>query len=404
MQAPGRRGRIPPGRRLHVLRLCSVFEPEAGCLDGVRAASFDPIGGMQNHTATLSRCLDMLGITQTVLTSRLAGRAGVRPLGRHGVVRRVGIRSRRMRQFWGLGALPHALARRQRVDVVHAHQGEDIATLVVGMAAAAVHRCPLVVTLHTSVRHTLGGRSVRVRLLRMVGGMVEGIALGRAAAVLVLVPRTARLLVEAGVPKQRVHVVPSGVDPELFHRTGGEDVLPDVPRPRVGFVGRLAEQKQPQLLVEAFAAVTQRAHLVIVGDGPLRKVVADAVHRSPARDRITVTGFVPHESVPAVLASLDVFVLPSLYEEMGSVLVEALASGLPVVATRTGGIPDVIEDGVTGLLVPPQDPAALASAIDELLGDDRKRLRMGGAARQHAAQYSWPSLAERVAALYGQLR
>lgn len=221
---------------------------------------------------------------------------------------------------------------------------------------------------------------------------------------LVLVPRTARLLVEAGVPEQRVHVVPSVVDPGLFRSAGGDDALCDLPRPRVGFVGRLVEQKQPQLLVEAFAHVTQPAHLVMVGDGPLHEVVTDAVRRSPARDRIAVTGFVPHEAVPAVLASLDVFVLPSLYEEMGSVLVEALASGLPVVATRTGGIPDVINDGVTGLLVPPQDPAALASAIDQLLADDQKRLRMGEAARQHAARYSWPSLAERVAALYSELR
>ena len=392
---------------MHVLRLTSVFEPQAAVLD-VSAARFDPIGGMQNHTAALTRCLDDLGLRQTVLTSRLAARIGAAPFGQAAVVRRTGLRTTRLRQLWALWALPHALLPslrrdRRRVDLVHGHQGEDIATLALALLSVAVHRCPLVVTLHCSVRHTFAGRSPKARVLRLVGGAVERAAVRRAAAVVVLVPRTAELLREDGVPEEKVHVLPSGFDPTLFERPT-EDRFPGVPHPRIGYVGRLAEQKRPDLLVEAFGDLTAPASLVLVGDGPLRGRVEAAVRRSPARDRITLRGFVPHAEVPAVLRSLDLLVLPSIYEEMGSVLAEAMACGLPVVASDVGGIPDVVRDGETGILVPPGDVVALTKALDGVLGDDELRARLSAEAALQARRYSWPGLAARVAALYAAAR
>jgi glycosyltransferase involved in cell wall biosynthesis len=290
-------------------------------------------------------------------------------------------------------------SRRRRVDLVHAHQGEDIAVLVLALFACTLHRCPLVVTLHCSVRHTLVGRGLRTWMLRSVGGAVERLALRRAAAVFVLVPRTRRALEDDGVPADRIHVVPSGFDPALF-AAPGDDPFPDVPHPRVGYVGRLAEQKAPHLLVEAFGRVAPEASLVVVGDGPFRPVVEAAIDGSPARDRITLSGFVPHDRVPAVLGALDLLVLPSAYEEMGSVLVEAMACGVPVVASDVGGIPDIVVHGQTGLLVPAGDVAALATAVDELLADRERRIRMGEEARRRSEDYSWTTLAVRVARVY----
>jgi len=386
---------------MHVLRLTSVFEPQAAALDG-DAARFDPIGGMQNHTAALTRCLDALGLRQTVLTSRLAARTGTARLGAHAVVRRTGLRIARLRQLWALCALPQALLPprgRGPVTLVHGHQGEDIATLALALLASARHRCPLVVTLHCSVRHTFAGGSPKARSLRLVGGAVERAAVRRAAAVIVLVPRTAELLREDGVASEKVHVLPSGFDPALFeHPTG--DLFPNVPHPRIGYVGRLAEQKRPDLLVEAFAELDETASLVVVGDGPLRPQVEAAVRRSPARDRITLSGFVPHEQVPAVLRSIDLLVLPSIYEETGSVLAEAMACGLPVVASDVGGIPDVVSDGETGILVPPGDVTALTKALDGVLKDASLRTRLGEEARRRSVRYSWPGLATRIAELY----
>jgi glycogen synthase len=383
---------------LHVLRLCSVFEPEATHFDEA-AARFDPIGGMQNHTAALSRCLDARGIRQTVVTARLAARPGVSRLGGTGIVRRVGLQTTRFRQLWGLCALRHVLRPGRTVDLVHAHQGEDVATLVVALLARAVHRCPMVVTLHCSVRHTVTGRTLRSLFLRLVGGTVERAAVRTADAVVVLVPRTARLLERGGVSPDRITVVPSGFEPSVFAQAG-PDPFADVPPPRIGYVGRLVGQKRPDLLVEAFGRMREVAHLVIVGDGPLRSVVLAAMQRSSARARISLHGFVRHEEVPTVLASLDVLALPSVFEEMGSVLVEAMVSGVPVVASRVGGIPEVVVDGETGVLVPPGDVDALAEALDRLVADPERRRAMSLAARERAVRYSWPDLANRVADLY----
>jgi glycogen synthase len=382
----------------HVLRLCSVFEPQR--VDG-RAARYDPIGGMQNHTATLTRCLDTQGHVQTVVTSRLAARRGVTRLGRSAVVHRTGLPVPRLRQLWALDALRVVLRRPARpLDVVHAHQGEDLATLPLARLAARRHHCPLVVTVHCSVGHTLTGRGPRTRLLRALGGWVERSALRRADAVVVLTDRTAATLVVDGVPAGRVHTIPSGFDPFLF-AGGSPDAFPGLGRPRIGYVGRLAPQKRADRLVEAFRRMREPASLVVVGDGPDREEVQTLAAGLP---RTHVTGFVEHTAVPAVLAALDVLVLPSAYEEMGSVLTEALASGLPVVASDVGGIPEVVRHGETGLLVPPGDVDALAAALDRLAADPGLRARLSAGARARAADYAWPSLAERVAAVYARVR
>jgi glycogen(starch) synthase len=397
---------------LHILRLCSVFEPEtragtpapgapllAGALDG-RAARFDPIGGMQNHTATLTRCLDSQGHRQTVVTSRLAAIAGRSQFGERATVQRTGLAVPRLRQLWALLALPTVWRHGATpVDVVHVHQGEDLAVLPLARLAARRHRCPLVVTLHCSVGHTMTGRSMRARVLQALGGRVERSCLRRADAVITLTDRAADAVRDDGVPADRVHTVPSGYDPGLFAGPHG-DVLAGIARPRIGYVGRLAPQKRPDVLVEAFGRMRRRASLVVVGDGPDRGRVARLVAESPVRDRITLGRFIPHRRVPAVLAALDVLVLPSAYEEMGSVLTEAMAAGLPVVASEVGGIPEVVRHGITGLLVPPLDPDALADALDRLVADPVLRERLASGAREHAGSYAWPRLTARVEAIY----
>jgi glycogen synthase len=381
-----------------VLRLASVFEARPGEV-GHASARFDPVGGMQNHTAALTRALDAAGVTQVVVTTRLAGPAGVDLLGAHSRVVRLGVRLPRFRQLWALCALPTVLRPRGRVALVHAHQGEDVAVLPLALLAARLHRCPLVVTLHCSVRHTLRGSSLSARFLRLVGGWVERLVLRRAEAVVVLADRTRRLLVKDGVPDERVHTIPSGYEPALFAGAPA-DILSPLPHPRVGYVGRLAYQKRPDLLVLAFARVQQPAHLVLVGDGPLATRVRKLAAASPASARITLHPMVEHSAVPAVLASLDLLVLPSVYEELGSVLVEAMASGLPVVATRVGGIPEVVEDGRTGLLVPPGDVPALASAIDRVLAEPDLAKRLADCAADRAVAWSWPTLARKVLDVY----
>ena len=385
-----------------MLRLCSVFEPPREALVRPDAAAYDPIGGMQNHTAELTRGLDRLGVRQHVLTSRLGAPRSRTRLGRAATVVRTGAPVRRARQLWAADAARELLRGRGRLTsdlgLVHAHQGEDLAVLPLAELVARRAGVPLVVTLHCSLSRTVEVR--RGRPLAVLGPPVERSVVRRADAVLVLTETAARAAVEDGVDEARVHVVPSGFDPRLFARPSA-DPTPEVPHPRVLFAGRLAEQKRPLDAVAAHARMASDVHLVVVGDGPLRAQVHAAVAASPARDRVHLLGLAPHDEVPAHLRHADVFVLPSQYEELGSVLVEAMASGLPVVANRVGGIPALVRDGVTGRLVERGDVAGLAAALTDALTDRRTTRRTREAARAHVdTAYSWPVLAERVHDVY----
>jgi glycosyltransferase involved in cell wall biosynthesis len=354
---------------------------------------------MQNHVAELTRCLDGLGVGQLVVTSRLAGPADKVRFGAHGQVIRTGLPVPVLRQAWAPLAARHALAGR-RVDVVHAHSGEDLAVLPLARIAASRHGSPLVATVHLSVRHTLRPTTPRGIMLRAAGGTAERWLLPTADAVIALTPSAARLLRQDGIPAGRVHVIPPGYDPALF-AAAAADPFPGLPRPRVAYLGRLAPQKDVGTLLEAFARLPADAQLLVVGDGPDRPALQRRAQ--PFGSRVHFTGFVPHAQVPAILRHVDLLVLPSLYEDLSSALIEAMAAGLPVVATRVGGTADLVDDGVNGLLVAPGDPAALAAAISRVLPDPAMAARLSSAARRTAAAYAWPDLARQVLDVYQQV-
>ncbi len=386
---------------MRVLRLCSVFETpdEVATRPGGR---FDPIGGMQTHTAALTRALDRIGVTQTVVTTRPPGTPGYERVGSGGEVVRVGLPVPVCRQLYAVAAARWLSRLDRTYDVVHAHQGEDIGLLMLARAAARRLAVPLVITVHTSVRHTVTtGGNLKSAVLQVAGGAVERRAIGGADAVITLTARTAALLVRDGLPVHRVWVIPSGYEPRLF-----EDVAPDtevlaLPGSRVLYVGRLHPQKDVLTLVRAAALLeTRHVRVIIIGDGPDRPMLESAVRELGLRDVVTLLGAVPHRRVPAVLAAGEVLALPSRYEELGSVLIEAMRAGLPVVASRTGGIPDLVADGETGFLVPPGDPASLARSLDRVLSDRQLAGRMRANARLRAASYSWDALARRVRAAY----
>jgi glycosyltransferase involved in cell wall biosynthesis len=176
-----------------------------------------------------------------------------------------------------------------------------------------------------------------------------------------------------------VRVIPSGVEvPDSV----GE---PDEP-PHALFVGRLSEEKG----ILDFVAATNGLPRVVVGDGPLRAQVSDA------------RGFVPPRELGAYYERAAVVACPSHREGYGIAAREAMAHGRPVVATAVGGLLDAVEDGVTGVLVPPRDPAALRSALEALLADAELRSRLGEAARTAACErFSWSVATERTLEAYG---
>jgi len=181
-----------------------------------------------------------------------------------------------------------------------------------------------------------------------------------------------------GCGLENVHHIPYGVD--LPEELGKEDA-----EPTVLFAGRLSPEKNIDVIAEA----TDGLPRLIVGDGPLRHLLPDA------------TGFVSHEELGALYRRAAVVVLASSREGLPNVVLEAMAHGKAVVATPVGGIPSMIEDGVTGLLVPVGDATALRAALERALTDELLRARLGAAARRRVAEHcSWERVTEQTLAVY----
>lgn len=354
---------------------------------------------MQNHTGELTRELDRRGVRQTVITARRAGAPTRETLGWRATVLRLGLPVSRLRQLYAVPAVGVIPARARGIDVVHAHLGEDLAVLPLALLASRVARAPLVITVHCSPRYTLRRVDLRSAVLKMLGGWIEGRAEAHAAAVIAITPRLADRLREGGVRPERIHVIPPGVNQSLFEGPFSRP-LPAMEGRRVVYAGRLHRSKAVTTLVGAAKLMSSDAQVLVVGDGPQRGELERAIEGLGLGDRVHITGFVPHHSVPAHLAHADVVVLPSVYEELGSVLLEAIHLGRPIVASDAGGIPGVIRHGDNGLLVTPNNPAALARAIDRVLSDPSLSAKLSAGARCDASKYDWNEVADKVLALY----
>ncbi len=191
---------------------------------------------------------------------------------------------------------------------------------------------------------------------------------------------------QLGVPAGRITVLPMPVTADRFAAP-----LHDArDTGRLLFVGRLIERKGAEYAIRAVAALRRQGRavrLTIIGDGPERTALVSLVEELQLRDVVDLAGALPHDAVAGHYRTASVLLMPAVtdwkgeQEGFGMVLVEAMASDLPVVATRSGGIPDVVTDGTTGLLVPERDPAALAAAVARLLDDPALGGRLADAAR-----------------------
>ncbi len=217
----------------------------------------------------------------------------------------------------------------------------------------------------------------------------------------------ARHLVEQhGVLRSRIRVIPCGVDTARFEPlTAAASKSSDIPK--IVCVARHVAVKNLNLLLQAFAELKRRGAVfqgVLVGDGPLRLELEAACDRLELRDRITFTGALPQEEVLPWWQQADIAVLSSENEGMPVCLMEAAACGVPAVATAVGGIPELIVDGETGLLVPPAQPDALAGALCSLLANPERRKAMGRAARQRAtAMFSLERQIDHLLALWKEV-
>ena len=254
----------------------------------------------------------------------------------------------------------------------------------------------------------LAGTSVVIASQRDMGNLrsrgqqtIHSIALGLATHVLVNSEAIAvRLAGTRAARRDRLAVIPNGVD--LVRFAPAAEASSGRPPMTVGTLANLRPEKGLRQLVEAAAVVTQkvpRARFVIWGDGPLRSDLAGLIGARGLTGIVEMPG--PTRQPETALNRCDVFVLPSLSEASSNVVLEAMATALPVVATRVGGLPGLVEDEGTGLLVPPDDVPALAQAIVRLLETPGLAARMGARGRARAlGEFGLDRMSERVDTFY----
>lgn len=210
-----------------------------------------------------------------------------------------------------------------------------------------------------------------------------------ADAIVVNSRSTKRTLLENNpwLPQTKIRVVPHGIDTSKYQSGNPVALRAALGLPAsafvVGFVGRLSGQKGVSILlaaIEKIARNDRNVHFVIAGIGTLEKKVVDFVKSSGLGDVVHFLGF--RDDVPALMQTFDLLLVPSLWEGFGLVLIEAMSAGVPCIASNVSSIPEILEDGINGLLVPPGDVDALVKAVDRLRRDQALRKRLGDAGKR----------------------
>jgi starch synthase len=238
-----------------------------------------------------------------------------------------------------------------------------------------------------------------------------------AAAAVVAVSDGMRADILSAYPEiqaERVRVIRNGIDTDEYRPDPDTDVLErygvDLARPYVIFVGRITRQKGVPVLLRAASGLIPEAQLVLLaGAADTPEQLAEVTElvdglRATRSGVIWIPEMLSKPEVIQLLTHATVFAIPSVYEPLGIVNLEAMACGTAVVGSRTGGIPEVVADGETGLLVPPDEPRPLADALNTLLRDPGRARAMGQAGRKRAvAEFGWPAIAAQTAGLYAEL-
>ena len=196
---------------------------------------------------------------------------------------------------------------------------------------------------------------------------------------------------------------------ELICRSFDTDAPPFAyPRPYILGIGRVVPQKGFDILIDAYARLTERVpnapDLVIAGDGPERKNLEAQAAELKLSERVHLIGRADRPRAVSLFKGCTLFVLPSRHEPQGIVSLEAMACAKPVVAARVGGVPEIVADGETGLLFPGEDAAALADALESLLSNPERAAAMGCAGRaQVEAHFTWERIADQYFEIYRQV-
>jgi phosphatidylinositol alpha-mannosyltransferase len=348
-------------------------------------------GGVQVHVRQLAAELRTRGHRTTILApgSRPSEDAGVRIVGRpvrvpyRGTVAPISFSPGAWRRI-------RSAMRSFDPDLIHAHEPLTPSTSMLAVLAA---EAPVVATFHASLD--------RSRLMELAGPALRQVS-GRIDAAIAVSDAAASFV--RRVVRVPLEIVPNGVDVRAFSDPGRPvEGLPA--GPKILWVNRLDPQKGFEIMLRAFEQIASEVgevHLLVAGDGRDRVLLRSLP--GDLRRRILRLGTVPHEALPRYHAAADVFVSPATGQEsFGIVLVEAMAAGVPVVASDIEGYREVVRDGVDGLLIPPNDPNALAAAIRRVLSEPELAAALKAAGRSRAQAFSWQAVAPRLEAVYDRV-
>ena len=346
-------------------------------------------GGQENRT--LHECLGLKELGARPIVLARPGSAIVERAARAGIE----VRISEMRGSYDVRALVYVLGliKREKVDVVSTHSGVD--SFLCALAGRFSMRRPVVVrTRHLALPIT--SRSTYSLLPHRVVTVSEYVR--------------SYLVEQVGLGPDRVTAVPTGIDLKRFDPLKTPDTLrrelhkgPEAPL--VGTVAILRRKKGHHVLLDAVPRVLKtfpQALFLFAGDGPQRENITKRIRELGIGGNVRLLGL--RTDVPVFLKGIDLFVLPTLEEALGTSYLEAMAMGKAVVGTRVGGVPEVVKDGVNGLLVPPEDPYALAEAVVRLLKNRDLAARMGLEGRAMVEKdFSTRTMALRMFELYKRL-
>ncbi len=310
----------------------------------------------------------------------------------------------RQRFEYPLGLLKLAnYLRRENVDILHTHLFEPS---VIGLLAGTLARTKMrIETRHYSDYHTRINKRWHVRLDQLCTGLGHG--------VIAVSQHTAdHMISEEQAPPEKLHVVLNGIDfarvkrSDNYDRNRARQEFADEETPLLLIAARLHPEKGYEYLFQAITKLKHRFNgkikLLVAGKGALLNHYQEMVRALGCDDVVTFLGF--RKDLPDLMAGVDLFVLPSVAEAFGLVLAEALYLGTPVVSTQVGGIPEIVADGVDGVLVPPANAEALADAIAALLNDPTRRGQMAGTGCEKVLRkFRFADMVRSYEAVYQQL-
>jgi glycosyltransferase involved in cell wall biosynthesis len=319
---------------------------------------------------------------------------------------------------WAKASLAWVIQNRQKlrkeIGVVHAHCDGSGSAPAYAYAAAKVLGVPIVTHIYSCRCLTQHPTTMFERVVDPIAKTAERKVIQHSQAVLTLSDDVRdRIVNELGVPADRVHVlahVPSDTfvendtperRAELRSRFGFDD-----DRPIVVYLGRIASEKGVEWFIRGAAETKRRGRrcrFVVAGDGPQRADIEQLARELGVADDLTITGFLPHELVPSMLALSTMAILPSEYEELGVVIIEFMLMNLPVIAHDVSGVHKLVEHMHTGLLVPPSTPPAMADAIEQLLDDPDLRGKLAENAAPIPQMYTQAAAGERLQSIYQKL-